>query len=95
MLRIPGLKSGCGRSRWPWLSPRAVYLDQRILAQNHLLMAAISRNLPPIESAICEQRGEQDFGQPASAGPNWPQITSFRDRRFLAFLDSFRPATIQ
>ncbi len=49
----------------------------------------------PIESAICEQRGEKDFGQPASAGPNWPQITSFRDRRFLAFLDSFRPATIQ
>jgi hypothetical protein len=44
------------------------------------LMAAISRNLAPKESAICEQRGEKDFGQPASACPNWPHITSFRDR---------------
>lgn len=33
-------KSDCGRSRWAWLSPRAVYSDHRILAQNHLFLGS-------------------------------------------------------
>jgi hypothetical protein len=35
---------------------------------NICFWAAISRNLTPIESAICEQRRGKVFGQPAAAG---------------------------
>jgi hypothetical protein len=44
---IPGQKSGCGISRWAWLSPRAVYLDHRILAQNHLFVTSELSRFPP------------------------------------------------
>jgi hypothetical protein len=39
------------------------------LPTNICFWAAISENLTPIESAICEQRGGKVFGQPAAAGP--------------------------
>jgi hypothetical protein len=44
--------SAKGKVRWP---------------TNICFWAAISRNLTPIESAICEQRGGKVFGQPAAA----------------------------
>jgi hypothetical protein len=54
--------------------PAVVYLEgwnTENVPKNICLWAAISWKLAPVESVICEQRGEKDFGQPVSAVSNW------------------------
>jgi hypothetical protein len=59
-MRLPALTPD-----WPGLRLRCVTGEvPKIIC----LWAAFSMNLAPIESAICNQRGGKDFGQPASAG---------------------------